>query len=459
MKTRLAILSLWSAAVLAGEPAGLLSRQELRLPALTKDMPAYVELNTPMPSPHPAILVAEKTRKADDNPYPFRLVFSKIPGTGFDRIVFEVQASLAESLASDGKLVLVYRVGEDDKPAPEISEIIVGTPLRNYSQAVKVEASSDGQAWTPVGEGSLVDMSKFVDYRRDTLKLEKPVAARWFRLALQTPEASSELALSRVVAKFEKNEEVAREVVKESLKQPFRIDQVFFHVAELKPKPPQVNTYAESGAWTTAPDGDQTVLTVSGLGWRPVQQIEIETSSTNFCRFCTISCEGFETRRWARSEQLCHIDLGGIQERQVAVPFNFAEMPRCNRVGIHIQDRGAEPLKITGVRVTYVSQELQFIARPGIAYQLGFFDSAREIKEIDQLALLGRLPGRFDGDARFVKAELGPLVAFKPSPLNSIQGLRKWLPKLALLLAVLSLGWTLFRTSRHLDAGGPGPAA
>lgn len=457
MKSLLAILSLWGAAALAGEPSGLLSRQELRLPALAKDMPAYVELNARLPSPHPAILVGEKNWSADENPYPFRLVFSMVPGTGFDRVVHGVGASLAESQASDGKLVLAYRVGEDDKPAPEISEISVATPLRNYSQAVKVEASPDGQAWTPVGEGSLVDMSKFVDYRRNILKLEKPVAGRWFRLTLQTPEASSELALSRVVAKFEKNEEVAREVVKESLKQPFRIDQVCFFAAELKPKPPEASTYAEPGAWTTAPDGDQTVLTVSGLGWRPVRKIEIETSSTNFSRLYTVSC-GHLDGRWGGG-QLCHIDLGGVQERQLAVPLDSEQIARSDSLGIHIQDRGAEPLRITGVRVTYVSQELQFIARPGTAYQLGFFDAAREIKATDQLALLNRLPGRFDGDSRFVKAELGPLVAFKPSPLGSLQGMRKWLPRLALLLAVLALGWTLFRTSRHLDAGGSGPVA
>ncbi|HXT57674.1 MAG TPA: hypothetical protein VN699_03525, partial [Pirellulales bacterium] len=190
----------------------------------------------------------------------------------------------------DGGLEITVELDKDD---PHSNGLTLVSPLRNFEQRVRVEASADGREWEPAGDETVIfDYSRYMDVRRDGVSFPE-TGRRHFRIVIDdvTVEQESELlALTRRLQGAEETERTEKVAVD---RRPFRIERVDFWreveqeqaTGDEKAKYPVTGYRVEQDAAK-----HQTIVRLDARR-QPLTALRLETPDRNFSRHAAVEAE------------------------------------------------------------------------------------------------------------------------------------------------------------------------
>jgi len=187
----------WAAAgpALAAEPAFQFSK-EIQSPALKQEELLAVPLDSDVFAATQEGLADVRVLDGEGNPVPYLLRQAQTTRARRVRKTWPARNFSARPL-DDGGLEITVELDKDD---PHPNGLTLVSPLTNFEQRVRVEASADGEQWEPAGNETLIfDYSRYMDVRRDGVSFPE-TAKRHFRIVIDdvTVEQESELlALTR----------------------------------------------------------------------------------------------------------------------------------------------------------------------------------------------------------------------------------------------------------------------
>lgn len=371
--------------------------------------------------------------------------------------VREPSASRVESLGvvEGGALEVVTRLERD---APEPDGATVQTPLVDFERRVRVLGSPDGETWTPLAEGRILDYSRFMNVR----DVDVAFPARGCRLFKFVFERESDelkspyYQLSRSRAEGGRGRAGAAETETETetiLRRPFRIDRIapYRTVHRVEGEEPTTTRSTLEVERVEVDRGDQVTRVVIVAGRLPLARLALRTTSRNFHR----------PSRVQRPTEAGWVDVGrGTlalyqlgEYRREELTLDFPET-RADRLRIVIEDGDNPPLDVAGVEGDAVDRRLEFVAAAGRSYRLEYGSDAVDAPRYDADAVLAAL----GADAPREVARLGPPGAnadYRPSP-------RRGPPSgvslfLAVVLMTVVLAWAVLQAIRRADKGPSAP--
>ena len=352
----------------------------------------------------------------------------------------------------DGGLEITAELDKDD---PHPNGLTLVSPLTNFEQRVRIEASTDGSLWEPAGsETAIFDYSRFMDVRSDSVSFPE-TPKRHFRIVIDdvTVEQESELlALTRRLQGADETERTEKIMVD---RRSFRIDRIDFWrevesaqaTGDEKAKYPVTNFRVEQDAAK-----HRTIVRIDARR-QPLTSLKLATLDRNFSRHTAVEAEEVQgvSKSWRRIGEatVSRIDFKGVQREELSISF---PQSRRGEYRIVIDDRDSPPLAITGVEAEGNVYELVFLASPAAHYQLVYASADAEAATYDTAAIQELLRTGFKPSrAELGQQQPGP-SAGQPTGLNPSKLLNN--PLLlggVVLLLVFALGWGLFQAVKRVD--------
>ncbi|HEV7222815.1 MAG TPA: DUF3999 family protein [Pirellulales bacterium] len=441
----------WAAAgpALAAGPAFQFSR-EIQSPALKQEELLAVALDSDVFAATQDGLADVRLLDGEGKPLPY--VLRQAQTTRARRVRKTWPARQFSARPLDGGLEITVELAKDD---PHPNGLTLVSPLRNFEQRVRVEASADGREWEPAGTETVIfDYSRYMDVRRDGVSFPE-TAKRHFRIVIDdvTVEQESELlALTRRLQGAEETERTEKVVVD---RRPFRIERIDFwreveqeqSTGDEKAKYPVTGYRVEQDAAK-----HQTIVRLDARR-QPLTALKLKTPDRNFSRHAAVEVEEARgvSKTWRRLGEatVSRIDFKDVQREDLSISF---PQSRAAEYRITIDDRDSPPLAIAGVEAEGNVYELVCLAAPDARYRLVYGSADADAATYDTAAIQELLRSGFQPSrAKLGEQQPGPGAGqpaeFEPSTLLN----NPLLLGAVILLLVLALGWGLYHAVKRMD--------
>jgi hypothetical protein len=238
-----------------------------------------------------------------------------------------------------------------------VSVLEVLTPDRDFNKRAVLEASSDGKTWRKVAEDAIYDFSSRVDLRKTRIEFKK-TNDRHFRLTLI--DGGDGARPGRTVRlRYEGLDFSVEGMVKKEIS----VNAVHALTALSRESIPvyDVKTFTDVSAKTDA-NGNTVIILNAGL---PVNRISFGVANPYYSRSVALYSgerDADESYRFVTRGTIYRFLLDGRKEEQV---FIDARTPKQQYVKIVIENRGNPPLDVKSIALSWVRQNLYFIALRG----------------------------------------------------------------------------------------------
>jgi hypothetical protein len=348
--------------------------------------------------------------------------------------------------AGANALELTYELAHD---AAIPTGLTLETPLRDFRQRVKVEASADGRVWQVLADGAAVyGLARFIDVRCVDVAWQ-PRAGRWVRVTLLDVQTDRPADVREVTTATASGSTTVRQNVR---REAFRVDGIRFWREESyeNGRTPVLTNYplARVSATTRA---DASVFVFRGCR-EPLTRLTFSTPSRLFSRAYRLygrdTAEGWTDE--APGRLLASGTLTEVRFQDIARTAMQADFPvsRFREFVLVCTAADGEAADVTVARAEGPIQRVIFVAAQGRAYTLSFGDPDAtavvmpEAREIRSLLQSGCQP---------LEARLGPITGAA----GNARTWRTWLNSSgalvgAMVVAGLVLAVVLVRAGRKL---------
>ncbi|WP_337173067.1 DUF3999 family protein [Paludisphaera sp.] len=369
----------------------------------------------------------------------------RVQTKGRSVLVREPVASRVESLkVIEGEALEVVTVLEDDAPEPDGAAI--QTPLVDFERRVRVLGSLDGETWTPLAEGRILDYSRFMDMR----DVDVAFPARGFRMFKFVIEHESDEQRSPYyqLSRARDGDEERRAETETILRRPFRVDRVALHraVRGVEGEEPTTTRAALAVERVEVDPRERVTRIEVAAGRLPLTRLSLRATSRNFHRPARVLRPTDAGWVDVGRGTLSLYQLGDFRREELTLDFPET---RADRLRIEIEDGDSPPLEVVGVDGDSVDRRVEFVAAAGRSYRLEYGSDAADAPRHDADAVLAALgPG-----APQEVATLGPVVAnpdYRPSPRRAVALGGAWM-LLAVVVMTVVLAWAILQAVRRAD--------
>ncbi len=341
----------------------------------------------------------------------------------------------------------------DDDPQPQGIRIV--TPLKDFEQQVRIEASADGTTWEPLDEPAIIfDYSRLVDARNAEVPFAKGTQ-RLFRVVIDQVTSDQQSPLRDIQQRFRGEEETDRAEYSRLIRRPFRIDRVEFYHEEsvLKPEEPHTVAYPVERFTVTQDDKRQVTVIEFETRREPITSVALVTSSENFRRRVHLEAhqetpDGQHIWKELAAGTLTRFAVGSLHKSELELRLPES---RQQRYRLAIENADSPPLAIDGVTAAGNVYELAFLAQPQDQLTVEYGSAAATAGRYDAGALTTAL-------ASGVEPLKGTWEAPRDHPLAGAAAERPWTPwnsptvQISAIVALtLLLGYGLFQAGKKIE--------
>lgn len=441
--------------------------QEQTTPASSTLYQAAVEIQDEPDAPLTALAVtAEVYQHAQTDLHDLRLIDSfgkEVPFLLRQRSTTRLQReSQSRSVTSpelkpldNGDLQIDFSLQEN---APAVSFITLHTPLDNYEQHVDVYqlATVDGGTEpTLLTSATIFDYSRFMNVRRNGIRLPDDNNARRIRLVLKQLTQSQRSSLRTLTRKLQGEQETGREEEFSVIDRNFRIDRIDLTSEKVgvQVTGPVLQEWPITFADPVQDDAEkQTLIEVTASG-QPITEFRLISDQTDFQRSARVQIWNSENEEWTTlaTSSLQKFAFDGVNEERMTLQFPAR---RETRFRIAIANLDSPPLQITGVTAFGSQSELVFMRSAADQLQLQCGNVTLNPPQYD-LAAIKRLIERRAAVAQASITALlpaGTIAETAGDPGAMITSPFVWGPLIAVLLALLAR--SLYSAGKKLDTAG-----
>jgi hypothetical protein len=300
---------------------------------------------------------------------PFVVIENIVPAEPQEKYQLEVTGYTA----SGDRAVVTLRLPEKHRA---VSVLEVQTPDRDFNKRAVLEASGDGKTWRKVVEDAIYDFSSRVALRKTRLEFKK-TSNRHFRLTLI--DGGNGASSGRTVRLRYEGLDFS---VEGMATKEISVNAVHAMTALSRESVPvyDVKTFTDLSAKTDK-DGNTVVVLSAGL---PVDRISFAVANPYYSRSVALYAgerDDDEAYRFVERGTIYRFLLDGRKEERL---FIDARVPKRQYLKIVIENRGNPPLDVRSVALSWVQQNLYFIAlRSGERHRLCFGSSETARPEYD----------------------------------------------------------------------------
>lgn len=451
-KTLWVALVAWTAArpALAAEAAFQFAR-EIESPALEQEELLAVALDSDVFAATQDELADLRLLDGKGKPVPYLLLKAQATRARRVRKTWPARNFSARPL-DDGSLEITVELDKDD---PHANGLTLVSPLRNFEQRVRVDASADGEQWEPAGNETLIfDYSRYMDVRNDSVSFPE-TAKRHFRITIDDVTVEQESELLALTRRLQGAEETERTERVEVDRRPFRIERIDFwrEVEEEQAEGDEKAKYPVTGYRVEQDAAKHQTIVWLDARRQPLTSLKLETPDRNFSRHAVVETEEAQgvNKTWRRIGEgtVSRIDFKDVQREDLSISF---PQSRQAEYRIVIDDRDSPPLAVKGVAAEGNVYELVYLATPDGHYQLIYGSADADAATYDTAAIQELLRSGFQPSrAELGKQQPGPGAEqpeeFRPSKLLN----NPLLLGGVILLLVVALGWGLLHAAKRMD--------
>lgn len=284
---------------------------------------------------------------ANGNETPFVVIENVAPPEPQEKYPLEI----TDYAGSSSGAVVTMRLPEKHRP---VTVIEIHTPDKDFKKRAALSASRDGKIWRPIAEDAIYDFSSRVDLRKTRIEFTK-TNDRYFRLKL-TDDGGKEPGRASIRLKYEGLDFSVEGMPKKEI----RIQGVHGLTALYRERVPVYDTSTFSNiSAKTDKDGNTVIILKAGL---PVERFSIDIATPYYSRNATVYAsvpEDEETYRFISRGTIYRFALDGRKEEQA---FIDVRSPKQAVYKIVIENRGNPPLEVKAVNLSWVRQDLYFLA-------------------------------------------------------------------------------------------------
>ena len=356
--------------------------------------------------------------------------------------------------------LLVYTVELPEK-SPEISQLRIHTPLRNFEKTVSVFGKSKDENWTPLVSDFLIyDREAFVDFRRTDIPLPK---GHYDQIRIQLEDATDEQQSDlRRVTKTLGNPSGPQVTESTTVKtRNFRVDRFSFFTPK-QPRQPERGqvTYPIQivSQELIAKEGreektdSEIILETKTI---PLDQISLTIPERNFRRAVRIEVprkDDPEKWRSIGSDTIHRYDLAGLEEEKLNLRFSEIQ---ADRIRLVIDNGDNRPIAVSSAKGMGPLVEFVFLTEPGDQWQLAYHAPAAELERPDyDTAVLQRAESEGIAEEGLTLSDPSPNPVYDESAGITLPPwfAQKWILHLLIAAVVALLIWVLYGAAKKVEA-------
>jgi len=244
------------------------------------------------------------------------------------------------------------RLPEKRRP---VTVIEIHTPDRDFKKRAVLSTSSDNKAWRVAAEDAIYDFSSRVDLRKTRIEFQK-TDDRYFRLKLTDDGGGKQQGKTSIKLRYEGLDFSVEGMQKKEI----HIQDVQALTALSRERVPVYDTRPfPNVSAKTDKDGNTVIILKAGL---PVERFSFAVANPYYSRNVMVSVRGAddeETYRFLARGTIYRFALDGRKEERT---FIDARSPKQASYKIVIENRGNPPLDVKAVDLSWVRQDLYFLA-------------------------------------------------------------------------------------------------
>lgn len=425
--------------------------RDVKTPPLKQEELLAITLDTEVFAATQDDLADVRLRDAEEKPVPYLLRKLQTTRARAVRTTWPARDPSARPL-DDGGLEITVRFDDDEK-RPHPNGLTLISPLRNFTQRVRVLTSANAEQWEPAGEETVIfDYSRYMDVRSDSVSFPE-TGRRYFRIVIDDVTVEQESELLALTRRLQGAEEIERTEQVTVDRRPFRIERIDFWREEHQERVTGDEKTPYPVAEHRVEEDREKHRTIIRVDTRrqPLTSLELETPDRNFSRHAVVEVEMAQgvTRNWQKIGEatLSRVDFKSLKRDELSISFPESRQAQYRIV---IDNRDSPPLTVAGISAEGNVYEVLYLAEPDGHDQLIYGAADAERAAYDTAAIQELLRNGFQPS----RAELGTEgpSAGGPPPFKWSKLLNN--PLLlggAVIVLVIALGWGLYRAVKRMD--------
>ncbi len=375
-----------------------------------------------------------------DKEVPFVVIGNAPPHETIETYSLEITGYEREGASA----VIIMRLPEKHRP---IGVIDLDIADRDFKKQVRLSRSSDGKNWSQIAEDNIFDFSSQVDVRKTRIEFPS-TDSRYFRLSIadvgQPAEGQTNIRLKYEGLDFSVNGLQRKEL---------RIRSARASTGNPQERHPVYDQHiVPSVVAATDKDGNSVIALHGGL---PIQRLSFNVANPYYSR--TVQLYGSDTGkedsyRLLASGVIYRFPLSSDhqEERNAIEP----SVPKHSFYRVVVLNRNNPPLEISGLTLSWVQQNLYFIAlKEGDRYSLCYGNSKVRRPDYDIVNFVNQ---NTLSRHTFARLELVPAQAGSGAPVtlrDRLAGMERLALRSIVVLLVIGMGIWLYsllkRTGRN----------
>ncbi len=342
---------------------------------------------------------------------------------------------------SGTEAVITMKLPERRRP---VTVLEIQTADRDFKKRAVLSTSRDNKTWRVAAEDAIYDFSSRVDLRKTRIEFKK-TDDRYFRLKL-TDDGGKEQGGTSIKLKYEGLDFSVEGMQKKEI----RIQGVHALTALYRERVPVYDTRAFSNVLAkTDKDGNTVIILKTGL---PVERFSFDIANPYYSRSVMVSVSGAEdeeTYRFMARGTIYRFALDGRKEEQV---FIDARSSKQASYKIVIENRGNSPLDVKAVDLSWVRQDLYFLAlNDNDRHTLCFGNDTLTRPEYDIARFITRGNLAQHSPASLTTSEIGVNAGYVPkAPKQKRARIEKLVLTVVVVVLVIGMGYWLFTLVRKI---------
>ncbi|MFZ2656770.1 MAG: hypothetical protein WAX69_17690 [Victivallales bacterium] len=335
-----------------------------------------------------------------------------------------------------------------------VSGLTIRTPSKNFEKQVTVEGSPDMSAWNRVSsDQTIFDYSEVTPISNSSVKFPSS-EMKYFRLSIANFSENRKSPRTELINEKRQGGDFSRIEKMSISSEHLKIDAIGFLAKSEKIVRSKVRTHEIPAlGFSTKEVKGNTEITFSTMR-EPLDHLVLETTSVNFSRNFKIAVSP-DGKDWKDigcgcPEKITSIDLAGYKETNLSIPLDST---RSRHYRFTISNGDTQPLKLTGVKAFSAVNFLELInsrdtSTDGLSVYYG--GTAIPFPSYDTNEILGKLK-----NPSFLELTPGAQQdnpGYRPGPRSSSFLNSKTLFTAAVILMVLILSLTLFKSFRKIES-------
>ncbi len=342
---------------------------------------------------------------------------------------------------SGTEAVINMKLPEKHRP---VTVLEINTSDRDFKKRAVLSTSRDNKTWRVIAEDAIYDFSSRVDLRKTRLEFKK-TDDRYFRLKL-TDDGGKEPGKSSIRLKYEGLDFSVEGMAKKEL----HIQGVRALTALYRERVPVYDsrTFPDLSAKTDK-DGNTVIILNAGL---PVERLSFNVADPYYSRNVAVYAnapEDDDAYRFLTRGTIYRFALDGRKEEQA---FIEARSSKQASYRIVIENRGNPPLDVKTVDLSWVRQDLFFLAlNDGDRHTLCFGNDTLSMPEYDIARFITRENLARHSPVSLTTSEIGVNAGFVPkAPKQKRARIEKLILTVVAVVLVIGMGSWLFTLIRKI---------